>query len=54
MRLKLTSLAIALIVSVASVSYAQPAPKNQTTDAPDFRVQVWGYIVADFSARVWD
>jgi hypothetical protein len=54
MRLRLTSLAIALIVSVASVSYAQPAPTNQTTDSPDFRVQVWGYIVADFSARVWD
>jgi hypothetical protein len=54
MRLRLTSLAIALIVSVASVSYAQPAPTNQTPDAPDFRVQVWGYIVADFSARVWD
>jgi hypothetical protein len=54
MRLRLTSLAIALIVSVASISYAQPAPTNQTTDSPDFRVQVWGYIVADFSARVWD
>jgi hypothetical protein len=53
MRLKLTSLAVALIVSVASVCYAQP-PTNQTRDVPDFTVQVWGYIVADFSARVWD
>ena len=27
---------------------------KQNRDTPDFRVQVWGYIVADFSARVWD
>jgi hypothetical protein len=54
MRLRLTSLAVALIVSVASVCYAQPATTNQTRDTPDFTVQVWGYIVADFSARVWD
>ena len=43
---------VGLIVSVASVCYAQPATTNQTRDTPDFRVQVWGYIVADFSARV--
>ena len=54
MRLRLTSLAVALIVSVASVCYAQPATTDQSRDTPDFRVQVWGYIVADFSARVWD
>jgi hypothetical protein len=48
------SLAVVLIVSVASVCYAQPATTNQTPDTPDFRVQVWGYIVADFSARVCD
>jgi hypothetical protein len=54
MRPRLTSLAVALIVSVASVCYAQPATTNQTRDTPDFTVQVWGYIVADFSARVWD
>jgi hypothetical protein len=52
MRLRLTSLAVALIVSVAPVCYAQPATTNQTRDTPDFTVQVWGYIVADFSARV--
>lgn len=52
MRPRLTSLA--LIVLVASVAYAQPATTNQTRDTPDFTVQVWGYIVADFSARVWD
>jgi hypothetical protein len=54
MRLSLTSLAVALIVLVASVCYAQPATTNQPRDTPDFTVQVWGYIVADFSARVWD
>jgi hypothetical protein len=45
---------VGLIVSVASVCYAQPATTNQTRDTPDFTVQVWGYIVADFSARVGD
>ena len=54
MRPRLTSLAVALMVSVASVCYAQPATTNQTRDTPDFTVQVWGYILADFSARVWD
>jgi hypothetical protein len=54
MRPRLTSLAVALIVSVVSVCDAQPATTNQTRDNPDFKVQVWGYIVADFSARVWD
>ena len=54
MRLRLTSLAIALMVLVASVGYAQPATTSQNRDTPDFRVQVWGYIVADFSARVWE
>jgi hypothetical protein len=54
MRLRLTVLTVALIVSVASVCYAQPTTTNQTRNTPDFRVQVRGYIVADFTARVWD
>lgn len=54
MGLRLTSLAVVLTISVAPVCHAQPATTNQTPDTPDFRVQVWGYIVADFSARVWD
>ena len=54
MRLRLTSLAVALMVSVAAVCDAQPATTDQRRDTPDFRVQVWGYIVADFSARVWE
>lgn len=51
---RVTSLIVALVVSVASVCDAQPATTNQTRDTPDFKVQVWGYIVADFSARVWE
>jgi hypothetical protein len=54
MRPRLTPLAVAVMVSLASICYAQPATTNQTRDTPDFKVQVWGYIVADFSARVWD
>ena len=42
------------MVSVAAVCDAQPATTDQSRDTPDFRVQVWGYIVADFSARVWN
>jgi hypothetical protein len=54
MRLRHTSLAIALIVLFSSVGYAQAPTTNPERDAPDFRVQVWGYIMADFSTRVWD
>ncbi len=54
MGVRLISLAIALMVSAASVGYAQPATTNQNRETPDIRVQIWGYIVADFSTRVWD
>jgi len=54
MGVRLISLAIALMVSVASVGYTQPVTTNQNRETPDIRVQVWGYIVADFSTRVWD
>ena len=53
MRLKHTSLAIALIVLFSSVGTPQTPTTNQGRVTPDFRVQVWGYIVADFSSRVW-
>ena len=53
MSLKHTSLAIALIVLFASVAYPQAPKTHQDRDTPDFRVQVWGDIMADFSARVW-
>jgi hypothetical protein len=46
--LRAASLAAALFVLHACVAYAQ----TPATTEPDFRVQVWGYIVADFSARI--
>lgn len=54
MRSRLTALATALIISLASLGYAQTATASQGRATPDFRVQVWGSIVADFSARVRD
>ena len=54
MGVRFTSLAIALIVSFASVGYAQPVTTSQNRETPDIRVQVWDYIVADFSTRVWN
>jgi hypothetical protein len=53
MRLKHTSLAIAFIVLFSSVGAPQTPTMNQDRGTPDFRVQVWGSIVDDFSARVW-
>jgi hypothetical protein len=48
-----TSLATVLMVLFASVSYPQTPTTTRDREAPDFRVEVWGYIVADFSTRVW-
>jgi|SRR5688572_12646220 len=53
MRLKHTSLAIAFILLFASAGTPQTPTTTQDRGTPDFRVQVWGYIVADFSTRVW-
>ena len=53
MRLPHKSLPIALILLVASVVYAQAPNTRQDRDFPDFKVQVWGDIVAEFSTRVW-
>jgi hypothetical protein len=53
MRLKHASLAIALMVSLASVGYPQELKTHQDRSTPDFRVQVWGDVVTDFSMRVW-
>jgi hypothetical protein len=52
MKLKHTSLALVLIVLFAAAVYSQTPPPNQDSQTPDFRVQVWGYIMADFSTRV--
>ena len=53
MRLTHTPLAIAFVVLFASAGTPQTPTTNQDHGTPDFRVQVCGYIVADFSARVW-
>jgi hypothetical protein len=52
MKLSDTSFAIALIFLVASVGYAQRPTTPPGPESPAFKVQVWGYIVADFSARI--
>jgi hypothetical protein len=54
MRLKHTSLAIAFIVLFSAGGTAQTPTTKQDRGTPDFRVQVWGYIAADFSTRVWN
>jgi hypothetical protein len=45
-------LGVALVVSLASASSAQTLPAPQADPEPTFQLQVWGYIVADFSTRV--
>jgi hypothetical protein len=52
MKLRHTLLAIALVVTFAFAGYSQAPTSNQDRVTPDFTVQVWGYIVADFSTRV--
>ena len=50
-RLRQTSLAAALLL-YASAGDPQTLATNAAGDTPDFKVQVWGYIAADFSARI--
>jgi hypothetical protein len=45
-------LAAALAVTLTSASLAQTLSSPQPDPQPTFRLQVWGYIVADFSTRV--
>ena len=55
LKLRHPPLAIALMLLVGSLGYAQaqaPAP-SPDPESPTFRVQVWGYIAEDFSARIW-
>ena len=52
MRLSHTLLATALFVMFASAVYSQAPTTNADRDTPVFRVQVWGYIAEDFTARV--
>jgi hypothetical protein len=54
MNSKYTSLAIVFIALFSLSGTAQTPPATaQDRGTPDFRVEVWGYIVADFSARIW-
>jgi len=50
--LKHPSLAVALTVVLGFVGSAQTPKTPQDRDTPDFRVEVWGDIVAEFSTRV--
>lgn len=52
MRLKHPSLAVALTVALGFVGSAQAPKTPQDRDTPDFRVEVWGDIVIEFSTRV--
>ena len=51
-RVKQISRAIALMVSCASIGYAQAPTTDDRPDDPVFRAQAWGLIAADFSERV--
>ena len=53
MELRLTVM-VALMVSIASVCDAQPGTTSQTRGTPDFRVETWGHVVAEFSGRLDD
>jgi hypothetical protein len=46
-------LAIAVMLIVGSAGYAQAPAPPPAPDGPAFRVQIWGDIAADFSARIW-
>ena len=52
MKLKHPSLALALVLLFAVAAYPQAPPANPDSQTPVYRVQVWGYIMADFSTRV--
>jgi hypothetical protein len=51
--LRASSLAVAVMLTVGSLGYAQAPTQPPAPEAPVFRVQVWGDIAADFSARIW-
>ena len=50
-RLRQTSLAAVLLLS-GSAGYAQTPATSAAPDGPNFKVQIWGEIAADFTARV--
>jgi hypothetical protein len=52
MTLRQTLLATVLLGLCPSVGHSQTPTPNPSRDTPDFSVQVFGYIEADFTARV--
>ena len=44
--------AFAVLLASTSVAQTQTPPPPPTERQPTFRVQIWGYIVSDFSTRV--
>jgi hypothetical protein len=53
LKLRHLPLIIALLLLVRSLGYAQAPTPSPDPEFPTFKVQVWGYIAADFSARIW-
>ena len=53
MTLRQTPLAIVVALLAGSVGYSQAPTTPPDAENPTFKVQVWGYIAADFSARIW-
>jgi hypothetical protein len=47
------SIAVLLIVLCAAGASSQTLPADAIGDSPTFKVQIWGHIEAEFSARVW-
>jgi hypothetical protein len=47
-----TLLTSALVLIFASTGWGQTPTTNQERKPPDFRVQIWGSVMADFSLRV--
>jgi len=51
-RVQQMSRAIVLVVSCATVAYAQEPTTNDAPDNPVFRARTWGFVAADFGERV--
>ena len=47
-----TLLTSALVFLFTSTGWSQPLTTDQQPKPPDFRVQIWGSVMADFSLRV--
>ena len=51
--LRHASLTFALTFLVASAGFSQTPTPPSSPEAPVFKVHVWGFVAADFSARIW-